>query len=274
MQCPVCSASDYRTRYVFGWGEILQCSRCGCAYTEGCNPEEMNRRAFSRHEANDAVDLYRLWARERLSTLMRFTTSGSLLEFGPGTGEFLYTAAQAGFHPVGIDRFPQLNPENRHPEVAFIQADARNFRSTRRFDAIAALHVLEHFRAPYEFLSAVRENLADSGYFLLEVPNYASPSRVIAGRRWRCFVSYHALHLTPRSLTILLNRAGFKVAYIETVGCSTTQLVGLGVPFVLRRLRLPSPLGWEPAGVLRKVASGIERPLRWGYNIRVVACKI
>src|SRR2546423_11668912 len=183
-------------------------------------------------------------------------------------------AAGAGFAPVGVDRFLRLRPENRHPQISLIQSDARDFHAIKPFDAIAALHVLEHFRDPYTFLKAARDSLTDGGWFLIEVPNYASLSRAAAGHRWRCFVSYHALHLSPKSLSALLARSGFEIVHMETVGCSFTQIVGLATSFILRRLGLPAPRGWEPNGVLRKLIARIEKLFFLGYNLRVVARKI
>lgn len=273
-RCPVCHTPGGKPRYKFTWGQVLQCVRCSCAFADGLDFEGANREAFNGCHSDESVELYRQWARERLSALQKFTSAGRLLEFGPGTGEFLYTAAEAGFEVLGVDCFPRLRAKNEHPRVSIQLADARAFRSDAPFEVVAALHVLEHFQEPYTFLSSVRANLVDGGFFLVEVPNYASLSRVVAGARWRCLVSYHALQLTPRSLSVLLKQSGFETASIETVGCSITQLVGLAVPFFGRRLGLPTPAGWEPNGLVRRLATGMEKPFHWGYNLRVVARKI
>lgn len=274
VKCPICLSSDSGSRYEFDWGTIRECRRCSGAFAEGCDTEQTNEEAFTNTHDDESIALYREWSSERLAALQEFITSGTLLEFGPGTGEFLFTAAEAGFKSIGVDRFPRLRPENGHPNVSFVQSDARTFRASSPVDAVAGLHVLEHFLDPYEFLTAVRENLKENGYFLIEVPNYASLSRAVAGRRWRCFVSYHALQFTPKSMTTLLHAAGFKALKMESVGCSTSQIVGLGVPFIGRRLGLSLGYNWEPKGSFRKLATSVERPFRWGYNLRVVAQKV
>jgi SAM-dependent methyltransferase len=208
-----------------------------------------------------------------LSALQRFVGSGSLLEFGPGTGEFLHAAAEAGFQVTGVDRFPHLRTENSHAGVSLQESDALSFVAGEPFDVVAAVHVLEHFHNPYDFLAAVKSNLKESGWLLLEVPNYASLSRVMSGRRWNCLVDYHALQFTPGSLSSLLQRAGFKVVSLESVGCSTTQLVGLGLPFIGRRLGLSVSYGWEPNGSIRRLAMLVEKKFDWGCNLRLVARK-
>ncbi|HKE60389.1 MAG TPA: class I SAM-dependent methyltransferase [Pyrinomonadaceae bacterium] len=217
--------------------------------------------------------LPRQWAHERLSTLRKFVTEGTLLEFGPGTGEFLRAAAEAGFQVTGVDRFPHVRTENKHPSVSLVESDAPSFIAAEPFNVVAAVHVLEHFRNPYGLLAAVKRNLKESGWLLLEVPNYASLSRVISGRRWNCLVDYHALQFTPESLNSLLLRAGFKVVSLESVGCSTTQLVGLGLPSLGRRLGLPVSYGWEPNGSIRRLAMMVEKKFDWGCNLRLVARK-
>jgi len=237
------------------------------------DPDTENRQAFVNCTDDGSVELYRQWARERLDALQGFISNGSLLEFGPGTGEFLYTAAAAGFQATGIDRYVRLRPANRHPNVSIIETDARSFRGRASFDVVAAVHVLEHFNDPYQLLSRAHENLKDSGYFLVEVPNFASMSRIIAGRRWRCFVRYHALQFTPQSLRTSLAKAHFKVLRLESVGCSATQLLNLGIPFIARRFGVALQANWQPGALVAKLATAIERSCCWGLNLRAVAQK-
>ncbi|HKO61339.1 MAG TPA: class I SAM-dependent methyltransferase [Pyrinomonadaceae bacterium] len=272
--CPICESQESETRYRFAWGTIRECRTCGGAFADGCDTEQTNEDAFANTHDDESIALYRQWSSERLAALQEFITSGTLIEFGPGTGEFLFTAAEAGFTAIGVDRFPRVRPENEHPRVSFIQSDARTFRAAGPVDAVVGSHVLEHFIRPYDFLTSVRENLNDKGYFLIEVPNYGSLTRAVAGRRWRGFVSYHALQLTPKSMTTLLKAAGFKTVKMESVGCSTSQIVGLGVPFIGRRLGLSLGSNWEPGGSFCKLAARVERPFHWGYNLRVVAQKL
>lgn len=273
VNCPICNSPENYSRYEFSWGKIHQCRDCTGAFVDGCDVEEENTETFSNGHGDVGGGRHRQWSAERLGALQKFMVSGTLLEFGPGTGEFLHTAAAAGFQAAGVDRFPHLRTENKREGVSVVQADARTYRSANPFDVVAGIHVLEHFVNPYEFLSSVRENLKSSGLFLVEVPNYASLSRVVIGRRWNCFASYHALQFTPRSLSALLEKAGFKVMQLESVGCSTTQLLGLGIPFLGRRLGMTLDYNWED-GAFRELATSVERRFGWGSNLRVVAQKI
>lgn len=272
-QCPICNSAESRKRYEFEWGEVRQCKRCTGAFVEGCDIELKNELAFAGEAVDESLSLNRQWANERLSSLTRFLGKGRLLEMGPGTGEFLHAAASTGFTAVGIDRYPRMRAENQHERVTMIASDARTFDTALPFDAVAALHVLEHFSDPHELLGVIKRLLRAGGYLLIEVPNYGSLSRMFAGRKWNCFVNYHALQFTPRSLRLLLEQMGFETVSLETVGCSTTQLIGLGVPSIGRRLGLPVRYGWEPNGNLRRFASNIESRFNWGYNLRVVARK-
>jgi ubiquinone/menaquinone biosynthesis C-methylase UbiE len=274
MICPVCGSSRQRQRYSFPWGRIIRCKDCTAAFTCGVDLDTENCETFANCHDDGSVEVFRQWASERLSAVQRFIKEGTLLEFGSGTGEFLYMAASAGFKTIGIDRFARLRPENKHPHVSLIQTDARAFQVRASFDVVAAVHVLEHFPDPYQLLSRVRENLKDSGFFLVEVPNFSSMSRAISGRRWRCFVRYHALQFTPQSLRVLLAKARFRVLSLESVGCSTTQLLGLGIPFIARRMGLTAPVNWQPGTVVTKLATAVERSRGWGLNLRAVAQKL
>jgi len=271
--CPVCNSETSKLRYELAWGNVVQCRKCSCAFTSGCDVEHANKQAFHNAHNGGEIALQRQWASERLSALQKFVVAGTLLEFGPGTGEFLRAAVEAGFQVTGVDRFPHLRSENKHGRVSLMESDALSFVAEQPFDAVAAVHVLEHFRKPFDFLAAVRTNLKESGWLLLEVPNYASLSRVMSGRRWNCLVDYHALQFTPGSLSTLIQTAGFKIVSLESVGCSTTHLVGLGLPFVGRRLGFSVSYGWEPNGSFRRLAMMVEKKLDWGCNLRLVARK-
>lgn len=275
MLCPVCSSQSYKCRYIFSWGRVVQCLLCSSAYGDGYDVEEMNRITFNNPNLDVSIDLCRLWAKERLATLKKYIISGRLLEFGAGTGEFLYTAAQAGFYSVGLDIFSRLRKENYHPMLSIITADVRYFRADVPFDVVAALHLLEHFSKPYEFLTSIRENLKKNGYLLVEVPNFASLSRFVLKRHETCFVPYHYLYLTPKSLVTLLENAGFKILELQSVGSSTTQVIGRVGSFILRHLGFKNlSVWWEPSGLLKESVINLERLFFWGLNLRVVARKV
>ena len=107
--CLVCGSKEYSLEYIVSYGQIVKCKTCELVYTKFNDPNifyEENK-GWENFDAIKAK-LYNLpyersKAYKRLKLLMKYCSSGSLIEFGSNTGEFLYVAANYGFHVIGVD---------------------------------------------------------------------------------------------------------------------------------------------------------------------------
>ncbi len=80
------------------------------------------------------------------------------------------------------------------------------------FDAVYALHVIEHVIAPAEMLTEIASVLREDGLLFLNLPNYNSLYRVLLGESWQWLMPPGHLHyFTPSSLRLLLEKNGFRV---------------------------------------------------------------
>jgi 2-polyprenyl-3-methyl-5-hydroxy-6-metoxy-1,4-benzoquinol methylase len=79
------------------------------------------------------------------------------------------------------------------------------------YDAIVGMEVIEHIAEPYGFLSAVRNNLADAGVFILSTPNGRYLDADPDGDLLMPLLSpgYHAVLYTAEGLAGVLRQAGF-----------------------------------------------------------------
>ena len=85
------------------------------------------------------------------------------------------------------------------------------------FDFIMLSHVVEHIPEPLEFLQLVHRLLKKGGTVYIEVPNYESFSRKYSQQYWYAWETpRHLLMFSPKTITKLLEKAGFTVVKNRT----------------------------------------------------------
>lgn len=83
------------------------------------------------------------------------------------------------------------------------------------YDAIAAIHVVDHLLNPLEELKANRERLVNGGQFLIVVHNEKSALRRLLNKKWPPFCLQHPQLFNPNSITNVLDQVGLTVKSIQ-----------------------------------------------------------
>ena len=159
--------------------------------------------------------------------------TGHLLDVGCGKGRFLAAARNAGWHGVGIefsDASATFAKEMYGIDV--IVGDFASVSLSQQFDVVTLWHVLEHLADPIAALQRAASILRPGGRLVVSVPNNRSLQAKLGGDEWfHLDLPRHAFHFTPRSLEVMVNRAGLDVARIgyfypemEVVGLVQTVL--------------------------------------------------
>lgn len=176
--------------------------------------------------------------------LLRPQQHGTLLEIGPGMGEFLtFVTGNAAFeHVQGVDYAPDCVEHCRDQGLDVVHIDDLErwlADHEGEFSAIVMLHVLEHIPKvdTIRVLGAIRRALRPAGALLVEVPN--------AGNPWITGIALaedftHEVGFTSTSLAYVLKRAGF----------AATTVHGVKVPWSSRFL---------PVRLANEVGNGITR---------------
>lgn len=157
--------------------------------------------------------------------------AGRLLDIGCLWGLFVMRAAKRGYQAEGVEPMFEAAEYGR-------RAGLRVFSGTlgeaafppEAFDVVTLLDVLEHLVAPPRELAECWRVLRPGGLLVVGTPNLAGflpgVSALVhraAGRNWvPVRPPWHLYGFAPRSLRLLLRRAGFDVVRVRMIGSLRT----------------------------------------------------
>jgi len=137
-----------------------------------------------------------------------------LLDIGCGAGRYLAFARNLGWEVVGVERDVQAAQNAAQYSGGDVKAgrfEEMEFEAGS-FDAVSLWHVLEHVYDPLDTLKRIRPLLSEEGALIIGVPNMDCLQRRLFGKAWWYWeVPRHFWHFTPKTLTALLERAGYQI---------------------------------------------------------------
>lgn len=238
--CPICETDDFHrleSRSLEQCDlEPAICRGCGLVLIDpmwsDAEKEEVvpsSRRLHRARLANAPIEQgYRRMiprAQRCMDILRQIIQPGDqVLELGSGEGTLLRMLRDHGAEPVGSDldpegaKFVQQNFDIPVVVGPFEEADFGD----RKFDAIVSAHVIEHVFEPIQVMQRARRLLKPGGYVFLETPNILRPK---VGPR-RLFSLPHNYYFSPRTLALILAKAGFAPLAVREFHRDSFQIVG------------------------------------------------
>jgi SAM-dependent methyltransferase len=148
-----------------------------------------------------------------------YRPGGRLLDIGCGHGWYVKIMRDWGWDAMGVEADPDAARTGRELYGVPIRdgtLEGQRFPDAS-FDAVAIRHVFEHVPDPPATLQEIRRVLKPGGWLGMAMPNGVSlASRWFQGA-WRGACPPWHLHLFgPRSLRLVLLRAGFSVRRVRT----------------------------------------------------------
>lgn len=215
-----CTSSGYGRH-----GPIVRCRRCGFVYA---NP---------RPNDDEVLDLYNavedpLYVAERAGRILTFehhlkpmtaftgpADGRLLLDVGAYTGVFVDIAAQHGWNAWGVEPSTWAVEQAREQGLQMVLGtlEEADFPA-ERFDVITMWDVIEHVTDPLATLSAAWQRLEPGGYLVVHTMDLDSLFARLMGKRWPWFMEMHLTYFTRRTLQMMLEKAGFSVAWMGAQG--------------------------------------------------------
>lgn len=170
-------------------------------------PQKQRRSIFS-----PLLDFF-LWLRMRKIARSLDGKKGEIFDYGCGNGKLVAYLRDRGFEAEGYDPEPSavtLAQKQGLPVFGVVP--------NKKYDLVMFWHSLEHSDTPLRDVTAITSHLQPTGRLLIAVPNGDSFEARFAGESWFCYDwPFHRVHFTPKALTILLEKAGFRVLFIDYV---------------------------------------------------------
>ncbi len=233
--CPLCGSAQFSiylhckdytvSRETF---IISKCNSCGFRFT---NPRPTEDKIGEYYKSDSYVShsntkkgfinstyqkVRKYTLLKKLQLISKYYKSGSLLDIGSGTGDFLNTMKLAGWKTIGIEP----SDETRLYSIESKQLDVRDENAIDKitdqsFDVITMWHVLEHVPQLNRRVGDLKRLLKKDGIIIIAVPNCDSLDAKIYQENWAAYdVPRHLYHFTPKDIELLFKNHGLKVSQV------------------------------------------------------------
>ena len=224
--CPYCNAKAFPffsaqdlnrhlTDKVFSYS---QCQDCNLVFMNDI-PSEMSAYYTGGYQTIPAslseLRVLAIKEKYRLEPILRYKSSGKLLELGPWIGIFSCNAKDAGFEVTAIDMSVDcVNFLQNELQIDAIQTNEPASvlsKMKERFDVVVLWHCLEHFPRPWEVVQQASRVLKPGGLLLLAIPNIESYEFKVLKSKWTHVDAPRHLHFYPlNALTALCEENGLR----------------------------------------------------------------
>jgi 2-polyprenyl-3-methyl-5-hydroxy-6-metoxy-1,4-benzoquinol methylase len=240
--CPACGSDAFRVAFCKYEMRFTRCSQCRTVYSNPRPSEEAMRNYYLHSEnykfwaakiypATEAIrreKIFRPRVRAILDLCARFgTPCDDLLEIGPGFGTFCEEAISSGaFKRVrAVEPTPELAESLRNKNIQVDERFIEDISEEHVADVVVAYEVVEHMVDPGRFVRNVFRLLRPGGLLVLTAPNCDGLETLVLQEHSPAVDVEHLTLFNPRSLSLLLESAGFEVVQASTPGLLDIDIV-------------------------------------------------
>lgn len=199
---------------------IVKCKKCGLVYS------------LYRDKDNEISDVYKMvedfqYLKEEkgrnltylrnINSIKKYIGYGDLLDVGSYCGFFLKTADDNGFKVIGLE--PSLwaaEYAKKRFGSKVVSGEIKNTDFQQNyFDVVTMWDVIEHLTNPENDLLKIKQWIKKDGLLILSSYNIESLTAKILGTNYPFLMRMHLYHFSPKTISLLLTKCGFKVIKIE-----------------------------------------------------------
>lgn len=200
-------------------------------------------------------------------------SSGTLLDIGAATGFFITIAKSKGFEVSGVEISDYAASVGRSRGLNITTGTLSEYLfAGTPLDVITMWDVLEHFPDPDKDIKLAHDFLKTGGILAINTPDSGSLYARVMSRNWHLLVPPEHIHYFNRkSLRLFLEKNGFEVVFITTIGKTFT------LSYILHIVS-----SWTKIAFLKRLAtkldasdlfSSISIPINLFDNMFVIARK-
>ena len=230
--CPLCGGQQLEhaltctDHYASGETfEVVRCAHCGFLMTQNApveakigryyeTPDYISHSDTQKGMMNRVYHWVRQFMLSRKASLVKQASkmsTGTLLDYGTGTGYFANAMAQKQWTVKSIEKSPQARAFAKERFGLDVDAEtALPFYEPKSFDVITLWHVLEHVEHLNEMWETLHKILKDRGVLIMAVPNPDSYDAQKYGKWWAAYdVPRHLWHFRPSVMQQFGAKHGF-----------------------------------------------------------------
>lgn len=182
----------------------------------------------------------------RFDHIEKFVQPGRLLDVGCAMGFFIDEASKRGWQVEGqdISHYATEYVKNRFGHMAHHGSLLQLDLPEGAYDLVTMYDVIEHVPDPKGYMQRVAELVKSGGVFELATPDVGSIPARLTGKRW---IGYklsdeHVYYFSVKTLTRMLDEAGFDVEHVRHIGKHVTMSLfldrlGFYAPWLSRPLQ-------------------------------------
>lgn len=200
------------------WGRHVKCKNCQLIYMNPMEKVSKTNEYYFKAKNTHAPTIresYLRTAKSQLCLIQRYAKGTSLLDVGCAQGFFLFNASMAGYNAKGIE-IARDAAEYARKEFG-LDVEAKPFEELQfpenHFDVVTLWQVLEHVPYPLKMLKDVHRILKPGGLLVVSTPNIEGIPAKMLRKRWWDIKRLHINQFTIKTLTDILQNAGFKNMY-------------------------------------------------------------
>jgi len=195
---------------------IVECRHCGLMYT---NPRWNDEQLLDSYVAvEDSI-----YVEEREGRVLTFerhlrplerlqSPPGKLLDVGAHTGVFVEIAARNGWDAWGVEPSRWAVEQARQRGLNMVEGALGTAQlADESFDVVTMWDVIEHLHDPFAALKHASRLLRPGGLLVVHTMDIDSRFARVMGRRWPWLMEMHIYYFSRRTLSAMLEAAGFRV---------------------------------------------------------------
>lgn len=229
--CPLCGADRQRRLAEHNGRLLVKCQQCNVRYLFPQPDAQEVSLHFQEQDALDEEHLKRKFEVNRERVLSRVAqhiqhtrSGGAILDVGCATGLFLHRFFPRGeWESWGVDLSPNAVRSASEKGIQVHRGTVRSAQfAPNTFDVVTVLDAFYYFPQPEVELAEFRRILKNDGMVVLELPlatariwrRSAVMARVDRGARPLLQSSDHLFYFTPKSISTLMSKCGFRVTAV------------------------------------------------------------